>query len=108
MKVISNIRRAIKYLVLSHQLNKASRKADKLQLKTGKTHYVVKGTKGSLLVVTRKSYRNLSKKGKAVKVTADQMYQGCFYCTRWYHKDNPTPYEVIQRKRRIFFAANGL
>lgn len=105
MKVISNIRRAFRYLYLNYKLNKAVRIADARQEETGITQYVVKGKGDSLLVLTRKQYRTLVNKRKARKVTAEQMYQGCFYCTRWFDKDTPTPREVIERKRRMFFAA---
>lgn len=109
MKAISNFKRFCRFLVLNHRLIKASRKADRLQEKTGITHYVVKSTrKGRLLVMTRKQYRDRVSKGKALYVTASQMYQGCFYCTRWYNKDNPTPQRVIDQKRKNWFAANGL
>lgn len=89
------------------QLWQAQRKADRLQRQTGVTQYVIKQGK-RLIVVTRKQYRIMVSNGKARYVTAEQMYQGCFYCTRWYNKDNPTPTEVILRKRRMWLAANGL
>lgn len=108
MKLISNLRRALRYLYLSYKLFKASRQADALQRATGITHFVVKGRDESLLVLTRRQYKRLVTKHKARYVTSHQMYQGCFYCTRWYSNDRPTPPEVIQRKRRIFFAAFGL
>lgn len=109
MKVISNLKAFIKYWRLIYRLNRASRKADRLQAKTGITHYVVKSTRqGRLLVLTRKDYRMLVSKGKAQFVTAEQMYQGCFYCTRWYNKNNPVPLRVIEQKRKNWLAANGL
>ncbi len=108
MKVISNIKRFFKYWVLVTKLHRASRKADKLQQATGITHFVVKGRKSGLLVLTRKQYRDRCAKGDARPVTSEQMYQGCFYCTRWYNKNTPTPQEVIDRKRRIYLASQGL
>ena len=109
MKVISNLKRFVKYVTLTWMLHRASRKADRLQAKTGITHYVVKSTrKGRLLVLTRKDYRILVSKGKAQFVTAEQMYQGCFYCTRWYTKNTVPPQRVIEQKRKNWLAANGL
>ena len=107
MKVISNLKRFIKYVALTWMLHRASRKADSLQERTGITHYVIRQGRG-LKVVTRKDYRMLVSKGKARYVTAEQMYQGCFYCTRWYNKNNPVPMRVIEQKRKNWLAANGL
>ena len=104
MKAIS---RFFRYCALMLMLWRAQRKADRLQRQTGITQYVIKQGK-RLMVVTRKQYRNLVSDGKARYVNASQMYQGCYYCTRWYCKDNPTPTEVIIRKRRMWLAANGL
>lgn len=104
MKAIS---RFFRYCALMLMLWRAQRRADRLQRSTGITQYVIKQGSG-LKVVTRKQYRTLVSNGKARYVTAEQMYQGCFYCTRWYCKDNPTPTEVILRKRRMWLAANGL
>ena len=104
MKAIS---RFFRYCALMLQLWQAQRKADRLQRQTGVTQYVIKQGK-RLIVVTRKQYRIMVSNSKARYVTAEQMYQGCFYCTRWYNKDNPTPTEVILRKRRMWLAANGL
>lgn len=104
MKAIS---RFFRYCALMLMLWQAQRRADRLQRSTGIAQYVIKQGSG-LKVVTRKQYRTLVSNGKARYVTAEQMYQGCFYCTRWYSKDNPTPVEVIMRKRRMWLAANGL
>lgn len=104
MKVISKF---IKYCKLSWQLQKATWLADKLQKQTGVTQYVVKAG-DNLVVMTRKQYRDRCALGKARCVTNEQMYQGCFYCTRWYRDDNPTPYKVVLRKKRMWLAANGI
>lgn len=104
MKAIS---RFFRYCALMLMLWRAQRRADRLQRQTGITQYVIRQGRG-LKVVTRKQYRTLVSNGKARYVTAEQMYQGCFYCTRWYSKDNPTPVEVVMRKRRMWLAANGL
>ena len=104
MKAIS---RFFRYCALMFMLRRAQRKADRLQRETGITQYVIKQGK-RLIVVTRKQYRTLVADGKARYVTAEQMYQGCFYCTRWYNKNNPVPLRVIEQKRKNWLAANGL
>lgn len=104
MKAIS---RFFRYCVLMIMLRRAQRKADRIQRQTGVTQYVIKQGRG-LMVVSRKQYRQLVSDGRARYVTAEQMYQGCFYCTRWYSKTQPTPAEVVLRKRRMWLAANGL
>jgi hypothetical protein len=108
MKAISNFfgrcRKAVRYLNLAAMLYKATKDADRMAAATGNTYFVVKGPDNSLITLTRSQYRKLTTKSRAKYVTSMQMFQGCFYCTKWYD-GKQVPKEIIQRKRRIFFAA---
>lgn len=108
MKLISKLKNFVRRQYLLYQLYRASVIANRRQQETGLVHFVVPALNGDLLVVTRSQYRRLVTKGKARYVSSAQLYQGCYYCTRWYSKDNPTPEEVVRRKKRIFLATHGL
>ena len=96
-----NIFKRIKYFFMWH---KAIRMADDAHYSTGIRYYVMPSTDGKLMVIDRRNFRLLKKKGYISSLaTVGHMTAECFYHTGYANGTHCIHSDVLKLKRKQYW-----
>jgi len=91
------------------RLRRAVLMADNAHLEDGERYYVMPTADGKLMVMDRRNFRIMKKKGYINSdARVNDLVSECFYCTPYRNGDGELPPDVVARKRRQYLAWAGV